>query len=196
MASQSQPTKAEIIAMIAGALATDASAQSMAATLAPLTGLPIGPLLAALTIATSRQVRYRVTTIPSATASVESAKMEAAFRAHYVYNATKRLEAGGSLTQERVYFNQHLAAVRQRRKAAALTDKMRARYGTTLGWHAKMDQRTSPECRAANGKNFDAGRMPAIGYPGAVHPYCRCRPGKKFATSATVYSVAAERKSA
>lgn len=186
---EKKPTKAEIIAMIAGALATGSSAQAMAATLSPLTGLPAGPLLAALTIATSRQVRYRVTTIPSATASAETAKMEAAFRAHYVYNATKRLEAGGDLEREQRYFNQHLAAARKRRDAASDVDKARAKYGDTLGWKAKMDNRTSPECRAANGKNFDAGRMPAIGYPGAVHPFCRCKPVKKFATSQTVYSV-------
>lgn len=193
---QKQPSDAEIIAIIAGALATNATAQSMAATLSPLTLLPHGPLLAALIIATSRPTKYSVTTIPSATASAESAKMEAAFRAHYVLNATRRIAAGGTLEAEQGFFNQHLEAVKQRRKTASAVDRARMRYGTTLGWHAVMDSRTSPECREANGKNFDAGRMPAIGYPGAVHPSCRCKPGKKYATSQTVYAIKPERKSA
>lgn len=193
---QQKLSDAEIIAIIAGALATNATAQSMAATLSPLTYLPHGPLLAALIIATSRPVRYQVATIPSATASAESAKMEAAFRAHYVLNAARRLANGGDPTAEQRFFNQHLEAVTKRRGAASAVDKARARYGNTLGWQAVMDNRTSPECKAANGKNFDAGRIPAIGYPGAVHPFCRCKPVKKYATSQTVYSITPERKSA
>ena len=53
-------------------------------------------------------------------------------------------------------------------------------YGLLLGWHTVIDKRTSAECYWANGQNFHADQMPAIGYPGAVHPHCRCYPGAPF----------------
>jgi hypothetical protein len=87
-----------------------------------------------------------------------------------------------ALEKERRYFDQHLGAERGRREAAARVDRVAKRSGlTTLGWHAQMDDRTTAECRAANGHNFDVTRPPSIGYPGAVHPSCRCRPGPPFA---------------
>lgn len=184
-----QPSQAEIIAIIAGALALEKAPKPTAETLAPLIGVPVKTLLAVLLIAMSRPIRYGVTVIPSASASAESQAMEASFRALYVWNATQRIEAGGSYADEQRFFNQHMDAVTKRRKSATAVDKARARYGDELGWHAKMDSRTSPECREANGKNFSASRIPGIGFPGAVHPNCRCRPGKKFATSETVYKI-------
>lgn len=60
-----------------------------------------------------------------------------------------------------------------------------------VGWQARMDSRTSPECAAANGLNFYADRPPAIGYPGAVHPHCRCRPRKPWPNAGLVDSVMA-----
>jgi hypothetical protein len=87
-----------------------------------------------------------------------------------------------ALAKERRYFDQHLGAERGRREAAGRVDSTARRLGlTTLGWHARLDDRTTPECRAAHSHNFDVTRPPSIGYPGAVHPSCRCRPGPPFA---------------
>jgi uncharacterized protein with gpF-like domain len=61
--------------------------------------------------------------------------------------------------------------------------------GLLLGWNTVIDSHTSPECLAANGHNFRADHMPKIGYPGAVHPHCRCyagppRPGANLLAAA------------
>jgi hypothetical protein len=70
-------------------------------------------------------------------------------------------------------------------------------HGNLLGWNTVIDERTSAECRAADGKNYYATAMPDIGFPGSVHPACRCYPsgphpggrllpsrGKRFARAA------------
>lgn len=181
--------EAEIITIIAGALAMDRSIQATAATLSALIFVPVAVLVPVLTLAMSRPIRYGITVIPSDSATAQAQALEAHYRALYVWNATQRIQAGGDIANEKRWFNQHLDAIRKRRSSAIAVDKASRRYGDLLGWHAVLDDRTSPECREANGKNFSASRIPAIGYPGAVHPYCRCRPGKKFATSQTVYGI-------
>jgi hypothetical protein len=65
-----------------------------------------------------------------------------------------------------------------------------------VGWHAKLDGRTSPECRAADGANFPANRPPSIGWPGAVHPSCRCRPGAPHAQGRLLDSIISTRRKA
>lgn len=80
------------------------------------------------------------------------------------------------MERERRYYQQHLDAMRQRAIAAAKVDMAAMEYGPLLGWKAVLDSHTSLECAAANGRNFYAGRPPYIGYPGAVHPACRCKP--------------------
>jgi len=65
-------------------------------------------------------------------------------------------------------------------RAAAQVDTAVMDHGLLLGWHSVNDRRTSPECRAANRHNFRADDMPLIGFPGAVHPHCRCWPGAPF----------------
>ncbi len=93
-----------------------------------------------------------------------------------------------ALVVERNYLKQHLAAVARREvvaAAVAATARQQAREakrsGSTwnglLGWYATIDELTSPECRRANRRNFDPRHVPAIGFPGAVHPSCRCVPG-------------------
>lgn len=125
-------------------------------------------------------------------ASAQVSRVNTARRAQYVLAASKRVlgaareaRAKGesvtgafadALATERRYYLMHLAAMRNRANAAAETDKAAAKYGNLLGWLAKKDDRTSPECYAASGKNYYASRMPDIGFPGAVHPSCRCRP--------------------
>jgi hypothetical protein len=78
------------------------------------------------------------------------------------------------------YFRQHYEANQQRIIAASAVDGAVFRWGPVLGWKAVNDSRTSAECKAADGKNFLASSPPAIGYPGTVHPHCRCYPVPPF----------------
>lgn len=196
-------TDAQKIALIAGAIAVGASAQKTAETLTAPLGIPVKVLLIALLLGTSKSINYGVLTLPSATASKEASDLEPQFRAQYILAAANRLEVArkaGRLDEakkaEQRYFNQHIEAVANRKQSANAVDKASVRYGDTLGWYAVLDSRTSPECKEANGKNFSASRMPAIGYPGAVHPNCRCKPGRKHATSQTVYGIKPDRRKA
>jgi hypothetical protein len=92
--------------------------------------------------------------------------------------ARQALEAG--VAAERRYYGQHLAAIWGRATAAAQVDSAAASYGNILGWNTVHDAKTSAECKAADGKNFYADIMPLIGFPGAVHPHCRCYPGPPY----------------
>jgi hypothetical protein len=85
-----------------------------------------------------------------------------------------------AVSRERRYYAQHLLAIWNRSEAGAQTDNAAMTWGNLLGWHAVRDRNTSAECLAANGKNFYADHMPLIGYPGAVHPHCRCQAGAPF----------------
>lgn len=101
-------------------------------------------------------------------------------RAQYLVKAARRVSAAGlkeGLPKEESYFQAHRRASENRRMAAQTVAKAEEHFGPELGWYAKMDSRTSPDCRAANGTNFHAGVPPRIGYPGSVHPNCRCKPG-------------------
>jgi hypothetical protein len=85
-----------------------------------------------------------------------------------------------AIAAERRYMGQQIAAAHQRIAAATAVDGMAATHGSLLGWNAVTDPRCTPECKAANRKNFNAERPPAIGYPGTTHPNCRCYPSKPF----------------
>lgn len=199
MATKREPQQedAKVITAIAGALAIGATPQATATTLSPLIGIPVPTLLVVLALAMSRPISYGIGTLPSATASGESSALEATYRAQYVLAASRRVAAaiaGGAspveaMKKERTFFDQHMNAVQNRQHSAVRIDQMARRFGPELGWYAKMDSLTSDECREANGKNFVVTRVPPIGYPGTVHPHCRCRPGKAFATSQTVYGI-------
>lgn len=78
--------------------------------------------------------------------------------------------------RERRYFGMHRDAMWSRAKAAMAVDMAALEHGMLLGWHAHDDDRTTPDCRDADGKNFRADAMPLIGFPGAVHVKCRCTP--------------------
>lgn len=196
---QKRYTDEQLVAFIAAALAVKANNQDTASELAKPLGIPAGTILLALVIATSRPVPQPPAggLRDSSSAVVETDKLEAYFRAHYVLAASRRLDgklARGipqrvALEQEKRFFQQHMEAAQNRRKRAKEIDAAAARYGATLGWHATLDARTSPECKAAHGRNFDVTTRPPIGYPGTVHPYCRCKPGKPFNTRQTVYSL-------
>jgi hypothetical protein len=123
-------------------------------------------------------------------ASAQTSRMNLARRAQFVLSAGKRLagdvrqaRAQGKpvaralldgLARERRYYGLHVAAMWQRATAAGRVDMEAAVHGDLLRWNTVLDSRTSPECRAMDGRLFRASRMPAIGFPGAVHPSCRC----------------------
>lgn len=129
-------------------------------------------------------------------ATARMARMNLLRRAQFAVSAGRRLTGdlrearsrgiplaqalAGGVLRERRYFGQHLEAIWQRSKAGAQADSAAMTYGRLLGWHTVIDARTSAECRAASGRNFLVDKMPAIGYPGAVHPHCRCYPGKPW----------------
>lgn len=124
-------------------------------------------------------------------------RAELYYRAAYIANATRRinskLEADLTLREataaERTYYMQHELARRNRQNAAQAVDAAAGVYGALLGWHTHRDDRTTPECRAADGNNFRVGEPPRIGYPGSVHMYCRCSPGPPFARGRSVDQV-------
>ena len=114
------------------------------------------------------------------------------WRAIYTLGAAQRLSEASDVshaeTVERGYFARHIAAEERRDRAAALVDITARLLGDRseeqpdatvplLGWRAVVDARTTPECLWANGQNYRADRIPAIGLPGAVHPRCRCTSG-------------------
>jgi SPP1 gp7 family putative phage head morphogenesis protein len=114
-------------------------------------------------------------------AVMASLSAEASFRAAYLVNAAVRLQnsldAGMSPTDavaaETKFYELHQAAQINRRNAAQQVD--RVSVDGEAGWKATLDSKTSPECAAADGSNFRVDDPPSIGYPGAVHPHCRCR---------------------
>jgi len=134
---------------------------------------------------------------PWGSASLVTERLNNLRRAQFVVSAAQRIGADliaarsrnqsvgeallAAVQRERRYYGQHLLAIWNRSKAGAQTDTAALTYGNLLGWHAhKQDGKISPECLAANGHNFYADHMPLIGYPGAVHPHCRCQPGSPF----------------
>jgi SPP1 gp7 family putative phage head morphogenesis protein len=114
-------------------------------------------------------------------------------RAQFMWSACKRVQAAvvdarshgepirqtvrDALATERRYMTLHIHASTRRVTAATTVDGASEAYGPLLSWNAVMDSRTTAECRAADGKSFYAATPPAIGYPGTVHPHCRCTPG-------------------
>lgn len=117
-------------------------------------------------------------------------------RAAYLVSAARRLTTAvrgrtlpEAISAEKRYLQAHLAAVSGRvRAATAVADTARHHEGV-IGWWATLDSQTSPDCRKAHGRNFDPTRIPAIGYPGTVHPECRCKPGPPHASGLRVEDV-------
>lgn len=194
MTTSEQPNDSKAVEYIAAALLIGASAQATAKTLAPMLAVPAATLSPVLLLALSKALTPPSTEPTSAVRL--SDEEEATFRAGYVWAAVKRMLAGGALADEKDNFNRHLEAGRNRHQRATEVDRAAKRFGAKLGWHAKMDAQTSEECREANGRNFEASRIPAIGYPGTVHPHCRCKPGRPFNTNRTVYEVKPDRRAA
>lgn len=127
-------------------------------------------------------------------AAREARRSELWYRAAYIVNASKRvaqsLEGGATVEEafakEKRWWQAHEDARKNRLETANRVDAAAGIHGALLGWHAHDDDRTTPECAAADGTNFRAGQRPRIGYPGGVHLKCRCFPGPPFATRRTV----------
>jgi SPP1 gp7 family putative phage head morphogenesis protein len=118
---------------------------------------------------------YRLTT-----AHQDALIGEPAYRAQFLVNSAKRLAVAHDmgvgdiqLAKERAYLAAHRAAARNRLQVAERMDTL-AQDSPWLEWHAVLDEKTTPDCRAMNGQIFTLDRPPAIGWPGAVHPRCRC----------------------
>lgn len=175
------------------------TAAGLAAALSSLAGVPL--LVATRLVAEAGPLPSVAALGPALRATVAS---ERAYRAAYLVAASRRvqdrLDGGMSLRDalraEAPTLRAHLAAQANRRRAALAVDKAAARHGLLLGWRARMDSRTSAECRAADGHNFDVTRRPLIGWPGSVHPHCRCRPVAAFAGAAMVDGVTRNEKKA
>lgn len=119
-------------------------------------------------------------------------ELEPTQRAAYLVNAALRLQDGldtpgvgysGAMRRERRYLILHREAVKGRDRAARLVDRAAARHGPVLRWRARLDARTSPECRAMHGRVFDVRYPPVlyghVAYPGTAHASkCRCRAAK------------------
>jgi hypothetical protein len=89
-----------------------------------------------------------------------------------------RAAAEAQMERERRYFQQHLDAARQRGINAMRIDMQVLEHGMLLGWYSRRDDRVTPECARANGRNFYADAPPFIGMPGiGPHAGCRCYPG-------------------
>jgi hypothetical protein len=169
---------------------------------------------------TISQIRglVRLAPRPGAHAAVQAThRLNLMRRAGYLVMAARRVtgaarrgpeQAARALVVERRYLRQHLDAMAQREVVAdqvAATARQQRRvvpqetglvWNGLLGWYAVNDEVTSAECKRAHGRNFDPTQVPSIGFPGAVHPNCRCKPGPPFKTDRRVESVRSDRDAA
>lgn len=119
---------------------------------------------------------------PGRTSEMSAAQQVAAeepeMRAEFLLASADRLsEAVDSGTleaatvKEERYVAQHVAAGKNRRKAAQKLDGLAAKSDYLI-WRTVMDKNTTPDCAALNNRVFLAAAPP--GLPGAMHPKCRC----------------------
>jgi hypothetical protein len=109
---------------------------------------------------------------------------------------------GDAARAEQRYFAQHVQADAGRIRATSAVDGAADTYGdeatqqqaradmadpppdgvVLLGWNAVRHKGVTPGCLAADGKSFRADRPPVVeghpAFPGAVHPNCKCFPGR------------------
>lgn len=161
-------------------LALGASLAVAARALASYLKLPVKVLRRVLTVIRYSPEMFRQLRGTSATDITKRAND--LYRAAYIAKAARRVAQSPELIQgvldEIRWYKAHQAAAERRILMAQRVDVFRRRiHSPLLGWYAVMDSRTTGECRAANGRNFFYNRPPVIGYPGAVHPNCRCTVG-------------------
>lgn len=193
MTNQEQPPPpppeddGELVEAILAILALNATVDATAKALSTVLVVPLGIALEFLhALGKSALKAFRGATVTPKTPTAEAIAIRAnlRYRAAFVIRALRRIAAAPdkklALKRELEFWKAHLKANQRRRNVARRVDFARGRYGELLGWYAKMDLRTSAECRAADHRNFLALVPPVIGYPGGVHPNCRCVPGPPF----------------
>lgn len=202
---QDQRLALQIAAVLAAATTVAAAMAAIAALLRPF-GIAYQSMAAALQIVMGMPAdRYGV----QGPATLSMQRLNQLRRAQFAVQAARRLMADEVLasahgqdpdaalragyTRENRYYGLHLQAIWNREKAAAQVDDAARSHGLLLGWYTVLDSHTSPECRAANRHNFRADAMPLIGYPGAVHPHCRCYPGAPYRFASMLPSAAGAR---
>lgn len=192
----SGPTDADLIAAAVGALGAAITVPAMVALLTKLyIQAGINKLALHATVQTVMSMPPEVTGIAgSATAQVH--RLNQVRRAQMFLSMARRLTGGmrsahsegrselrallDGVERERRYFGMHREAMWSRAKAAMAVDMAAMEHGLLLGWHAHDDDRTTKDCRDADGNNFRADAMPLIGFPGAVHTKCRCTPVRPY----------------
>jgi hypothetical protein len=192
--AQQPPSDDQVIAAIATALVVAVSALAAVAMLQAMLrtrkDVDRAAVLAALSIVMGMPPEA---TGVSGSAALAMSRTNTLRRAQFAWSSAKRLTGdilqarsdgknvrqalAAAITRERRYFGQHRDAMWNRMQAAMNVDMASWSYGDLLGWYTVRDARTSAECLAADGRNFYASEVPVIGYPGAVHPHCRCYPG-------------------
>lgn len=172
---------------VLGLLAAGASVEATAAALAAVLGVASAVALAflrALGGVMLESFKQATTAARPVSAAGIAAAANLRYRAAFIKNAVRRIAAAPdkklAIARELTFFKAHLVAGKRRLLMGKRVDVARGRWGDLLGWYAKMDARTSAECRAADGRNFEVLAPPVIGYPGSVHPHCRCVPGPPF----------------
>ncbi len=120
-----------------------------------------------------------------------------AYRGWYIANAARRLTRNPlrlehPQTTEVRFWWLHRAASANRVKRSGQVDTVSRLIGAPnapaplLGWQSVLDDKTTPDCRWASGRNFRADRRPPLGWPGTVHPKCRCRAVPPFPGAPTM----------
>lgn len=188
---EDMPLVETVLAILAAKYALDQTVRLVAAALAPY-GIGVEAVRAALGLARTAhaprpELKRHGFHRASAAADVarRTAAADAGYRAAYVVNAARRLQAslnGGTsmkdaLRQEAANFEAHRRARQKRLDAAAATSSAAALYGGLLGWYRNPLLDSDIDCRVADGNNFDASEGTIIGWPGAVHPNCGCHAG-------------------
>lgn len=105
-----------------------------------------------------------------------SHRVQAALDNATAHGTSRSAALAEALSGERTWLGQHMAAVQQRVTAGVGIDNAATSFGPLLGWKAVRDSHVTPDCLAADGKNFSAVTPPRIGWPGMVHARCRCYP--------------------
>jgi hypothetical protein len=188
---QSDQQLAIAAALVIGTAATVAAALALLAALFAAAGITQAALSGALEVVLSFPPDPLEATGP---AQAQVFSMNRMRRAQYLVAASRRITAAladarshgqsqvkalaAAVSAERRYYALHIAAIQHRSMAAARVDSAAAIYGPLVGWYTVRDAHTTRECLAADGRNFYAGYQPLIGYPGTVHPRCRCFPGR------------------
>lgn len=128
--------------------------------------------------------------LPDADLSVaglqEATLREGFYAATFMVNSANRMMHGSTPAREQHYLRLHNEAKQARRDAGDAADRMAEIHGDILSWRAVRDGRTTPDCAAADGKNFSVSEPPLMGFPGGVHPYCRCTAGPPIEGAQTI----------